>query len=396
VPLVTTERWRNRRWATDLGPRGSRITAWGMPLALRLHDDHPVQAEGDLDGDDEALIGPGGVGRHYDLPGGHRLIWREVKPGDVAHPLRPFERTPGELDHLAEGGVRLSVLRLASVPENPIWRHRLTYPAGTRFVYQPRLTQAEIDEGCVQPRAVVGSYAVLDAEGCKIGHILRPCAISADRTKRVWGAISIEKGVSRVAFRPDDLKALGTGALLFGLDTFGYATLGGAGHLRGARFARAAGPHSPASDGTANEVHIGCNTDGIHAGKATLGFWQDSSNYPGARVGDTGEISVTNSSPAWVSATLDSPQPAVYAAQSYWIGLHQDSSLYLYLRYDSGTLNHRHAETTYVAGEVPDPYPSSSTLTTSRDYSVYIVYTASGGPTGVAPQFMHLARMRRA
>jgi len=165
VPLVTAERWRNRRWSTDIGPRGSRITAWGVPLALRLHDDHAIQAEGDLDGDDDALVGPGRVGRHYDLPGGHRLIWREVKPGDVLHPLRPFEETPGELDHLAEHGVRLSVLRLASVPENPVWRHRLSCPPGTQFVYQPPLMQAQIDEGAERPRAVVGSY-VVSATSC--------------------------------------------------------------------------------------------------------------------------------------------------------------------------------------------------------------------------------------
>ena len=398
MPLVTAERWQNRRWSTDLGPRGSRITAWGVPLALRLHDEHPIQAEGDLDGDDKALVGPGRVGRHYDLPGGHRLIWREVKPGDVPHPLRPFEETPGELDHLAEHGVRLSVLRLARVPEAPVWRHILSYPPGTRFVHQPPLTQVEIDEGGVRPKAVVGSYAVLDAEGCKIGHILRPCAISADRTKRAWGAIRIEGGISEVAFRPDDLKALGRGALLFGLDTFGFDSVGGSLEYGYAFKIGAGGKHSPAQDGNADSISFYYS---YHSPRFTLGLYEDASDYPGALVADSdgdGQLASAD----WLTLDLDQPC-SVSASTSYWIAAHPDDTAGDFKWHYDGASGYSvrgfylfDSSISYTAGQLPDPFPSGRHLFSNRLLSIYVTYTPSGGPTGVAPQFMHLARIRRA
>jgi len=393
VPLVTTKRWRNRRWSTDLGPRGSRITAWGMPLALRLHDDHTIQAEGDLDGDDDALVGPGRVGRHYDLPGGHRLIWREVGPGDVAHPLRPFEETPGELDHLAEHGVRLSVLRLAAVPDRPIWRHCLTYPPGTRFVYQPPLTQAEIDEGAMRPRAVVGSYAVLDAKGCKIGHILRPCAISADRTKRLWGVIQIQDGVSEVAFRRDKLEALGQGAVVFGLDTFGYTSIGATGQGRSRDYMFAEGPHSPASDGQAEVVHL--YTEVGYSRPVTLGLYSDNGGTPegGSLLRDTAEGTLPDFD-GWADLDLDTPV-SVTGGQDYWIGARWSNGA-AQLRYDSVSgYSEYYKSSPYSAGQLDNPYPTEATQVSNREYSAYVSYTPSGAGV-VAPQFMHLARMRRA
>jgi len=386
VPLVTAERWRNRRWSTDIGPRGSRITAWGVPLALRLHDDHAIQAEGDLDGDDDALVGPGRVGRHYDLPGGHRLIWREVKPGDVLHPLRPFEETPGELDHLAEHGVRLSVLRLASVPENPVWRHRLSCPPGTQFVYQPPLMQAQIDEGAERPRAVVGSYVVRDGDGCKVGHILRPCALSADRTKRVWGAIQIQDGVSEVTFRPDALTALGPGALLFGLDTFGYTSVGGSFlEWTSPSYTYAVGPYTCPSAGTATDLHFYARL--LTGANGKLGLYTDASGEPDDLLESTAEFTWT--SRAWNTHSINQ---GVSASTDYHVGQGADGGVGIY--YDSGTSKYHRSEQDYADG-LPDPW-NGSVLYSNLDVSAYVTYTPSGGGAGAAPQSMHYARLRRA
>src|SRR4030042_1498594 len=108
--------------------------------------------------------------------------------------------------------------------------------SGLDFFYQPELTQQEIDDGCIRPPEIVGSYAVYhqtkggmnDSAGkeYKVGkafHIYRPHIIDAEGTE-TWGNLHIENGIYSVEI-PQDF--LDTAVYpIKSNDTFGYTTVG--------------------------------------------------------------------------------------------------------------------------------------------------------------------------
>lgn len=374
MPLVTRERWNNKRWTATVCARGSSHVLWGVPASVSIHEELAVQKTADLDGDSVALIGSGEVGQYYDLAGGGRLVWRHVERKDQPHPLSPWEENPGELDHLAEGGARLSCLLLSSVPGKHAWKHRLTLPAGVKLYRQDALTKDEIDAGDVRPNAVVGSYAVYDATGCKIGHILRPCALSEDRSKRVWGSIAIVDGVSLVRFDPKALAELGKNATVYGLDTFGYTSVGASVSGGAPNEMSGYGAWSPAADGTAESVAI--YTSNGAGSSATLGIYAGTS-AAGALVADTGGGTIIV---GWTTQNLDSPT-AVYAASSYWLAMNNNTSYGASMHYDlvSG-FNEAHKTSTYAVGTLDNPFGTPTLTRSNREGSCYVTYTpASSG-----------------
>ena len=177
--FVTKARWAQRgsriiaRRRDDQGRPFEEWESWGVRIRRRL-------TTASL-----AIDRPITNGREFDVRAGVRLRWQTTDN------LAPFEETAGELKHLAEWGASITSCVLATAPAAD-WsvRHRLELPAGSTLAYQPPLTQAEKDEGCVRPAAVVGSYAVFGPAGCKVAHTPRPCAVDANG-KRVWGTITI-------------------------------------------------------------------------------------------------------------------------------------------------------------------------------------------------------------
>lgn len=403
MAFVTKRRWNNKRWSTEVDQYGSRHSLWGVPATVAIHEESrgKIQQQRDIDADPDAaaLVGAGGVGRSYDLAGGNKLFWREVTRqaphgdlragaaiggiGDTAgqeHPLAPFETEPGELDHLAEGGARVSAMRLASVPADPIWRHRLTLPAGCRLPYQPALTRREIDEGSIRPAAVVNSYAVKDATGCKIAHILRPCAIPANRDleRRIWGTISITGGVSTVSFDRAALADLGPGALLFGLDTFGYTSVGASTwYPSTGRQYDWSGYASPA-DGDATAVYIygwlspaNTITAGISADDG------DGGGKAGTLLRDSAATNLTNTH-QWYQIPLDSSLSITNGTTYHPIS---NCSATMGSAYDNAGGSAWYEFRAYTAGSLADF--ASWTSPSLQNPSAYIEHTPSGG--GGAP-----------
>ena len=87
-------------------------------------------------------------------------------------------------------GVEYEVL-LQTKPNTNIFKYKLNKKEVVWY-YQPALTQEEIDEGCVRPDNVVGSYAVYHATKKnneyttgKVCHVYRPKAIDANGDE-VW------------------------------------------------------------------------------------------------------------------------------------------------------------------------------------------------------------------
>lgn len=143
---------------------------------------------------------------------------------------------------------------------------------GLKFYYQPELTQEEIDEGCVRPDNVVGSYAVyhatrtpfhkskVDAEKYKCGiafHIYRP-KITDTEGKWVWGELSINEKAGTLTttipqeFLDSAVYPISTGTTNFGYETKGGTGLGGMNALIGL-FA------TPASAGNAQSITVWVN-----------------------------------------------------------------------------------------------------------------------------------------
>lgn len=371
MPFVTPKRWDNKRWTTEEGSRGSRMKLWGVPASLALDPSHVVQGENPLDGDDEALIGPGKVGRSYDLAGGDRLVWREVTKVESKHPLAPFEDRDGELDHLAEGGCRLSCLRLARVPDDPTWRHRLEFSNGASLIYQPALTPHELSQGFVRPAGVVGSYAVYDVTGCKIAHVLRPCALSANRERRAWGAIEIVDGVSTVRFAKADLQGLGPNPTIYGLDTFGYTSIGASEQYPSINWQHGYYGYSPAGDGNATDVYVYC-VRGSASTRLTCGVFSDSGGAPANLLRDTGEITPSGAY-AWNQTTLDSPL-AVVGGTTYHAGINTGGEI-IGLKLDGRVGYDVYRESaTYSAGALVD-FSSPAVWVQNQEVSVYVEYT---------------------
>lgn len=370
MSLITYERWANRDklWKVAQPPdvvdgrAEVALDLFGIRVRKRFLAD--VQADAPIDN-----------GRQFDLNADSRLKWWQ------ADNLAPFEVEQGELDHLCLYGAQVSSLTLDSLPAKLRWQCELTSPVGTRFVYQPKLTAEEIAEPCMRPFAVVGSYAMLDATGCKIGHALCPVARDRDGKNPVRGTLEIANGLSTVTFTRQQLEPLALPITIFGLDTFGYSTVGGTANSVANDFMIGWGPHAPASDGSCTAVEVyasSCDGDEI-----TLGLYDHKDPYdvtdigPGNRMSDSAEI-IGGAGAAWRQAALDSAQ-AITNGTNYWLcGRWDTSGITCY--YDTDFSYRYHWKSAaYIAGVLDDPFPDPPDGTaSSRKYTVRGVYTPSG------------------
>ena len=362
MSLVTTELWNARRWSAEeprLAADGRpelACTLWGLPVRKRLLT--AVAAHQAIDG-----------GRRFDLSADARLEWTH------AADLAPFETEPGELAHLAEGGAHVSCLRLTRLPETCVWQHALEYPAGTQFLHQPALTAHELAEGCVRPPAVVGSYAVrAPDDGRKVAHIPRPVAVDA-RGERVWGSIEIAAGLSTVRF---DRAALRNrlrwgddGIVIYGLDTFGYTSVGGSYDSNVPNLCNAHGPFTLSADGTVTEIraYVRCYV----TRKFEFGIYNDNATDPHGLEGDSEEterVAADWWGPEWVA----SPSVSIaLTAGVYWLAFNCDGVQNHY--YDAGS-GKRETQGNTFGTAWPDPHAGYDNGT-SRDWSIYAVYTPS-------------------
>jgi len=383
MPFVTEDRWRGREWRAErLGLVDGRaeavVAAWGAVVRKRLLA--PVSAHASLDG----------VHR-FDLDASSRLEWT------TAADLAPFETEPGELAHLAEGGAHVSCLRLSRMPDPCVWQHELELP-GVRLVYQPALTPEEIAMGCIRPAAVVGSYAAFALDdGRKVCHILRPVAVDG-HGNRVWGTIEIAAGISTVRFDPGLLRKLAwgdDGIAIYGLDTFGYTSIGGTLYSSLAHYIFSCGPWAAPANGTVDSLHA-------YVEDGPSGNWNhcQMAIYPdnGGKIdGSTllchsAELYDYNLAGAWETYAV-AGSPAMANGVDYWLCYWHDTT-YSRRFYDSGSGAQRYSTETYSADNWPDPGEATTAFQSSVEYSLYVTYTPSAGGLSL-PVAMHHYRRRR-
>lgn len=389
--FVTSQRWAARHGDTvalllDGGQPLGQFDLWGVTIGRRMT--HMMQQVVSLS---QMSSIPNGV--RYDLSAalgfGAVLEWTHEDNSAWSH----FETTPGELAHLT-GGLALTKAILDEVPPQMpaslTWQHQLTFPAGTTCVYQPPLTQAEIDEGAVRPPAIVGSYAVRDASGVKISHIPRPIAWDRDHIEHVWGEIEIVGGLATVSFPKNLLRRLAEPVTFYGLDTLGVTGEGGTQTSLVQANYSAVGPWPMGADGTATAVwtYGNANYSGANYNVGiTPGIFDDDASYPDAKQADGTTIDCNKVLKFWESAI----SAALSNGTSYWVaigrsaGSNDPNNREFYIYYDAGSYMYEYDVDYGSVTTHPNPYPAAGmTERTSRDYSVYIEYTAGGGATLLA------------
>lgn len=341
MALITQTRWENRRWnAAGIerldGVPTAVLDCWGVRLRKRWLS--------------AALNGGRSVadGYEFDLSTKARLQWLH----------RPLDRLG--FDWL-EGGILKEQIVLdsfAGVPDPAVFDVLVELPVGVSLHYQPALTQEQINRGDVRPPPVVGSYAVFDPFGAKLGHIFRPFAETATGQRR-WLDLMLSPHalgvVLRIVLDRTILAALPPAAWPVVIDpTFGHTSIGASNTGYGYNYIQSSGPHSPASNGDVTSISLYLNEQNGGAYSITMGLWAANGSNPGTLLKDSAG-GTFDGGPQWYTQNLDSAQ-AVVSGTNYWIGSNHnspDSGVAARQYYDDNASFHRmYQAQTYSAGSL--------------------------------------------
>lgn len=249
------------------------------------------------------------------------------------------------------------------------------------FHLQPELTPEEITEGSSRPIHVIDSIAVYhktkgilnpvefaNRKTGKVCHIYRPF-VRDSTGKFSWGSWEVDTATQTLvkAFPA----SVFSGAQWYDVDAdMGWSSIGASTLNGGANNVFGFGPWAGA-DGTLDSVtvYIAAQTAGT---SATFGVYVDSSGTPTTLIAysDGAEISTS-----WGWRTQNLGGEVISAGNSYHIAKNNNTG-YGYLRYDSGTAyNIKYKASTYSAGSLVNPFPSSPTVLTGYRASAYATYT---------------------
>jgi len=255
------------------------------------------------------------------------------------------------------------------------------------YLYQPALTQEEIDEGAERPENVEGSYAVYaktpkinwtggkEYKVGKVGHIYRPKIIDAEG-KEVWGELHIENKVLTVTIPQDFLdSAVYPIRHAAGL-TFGYTGAGGSSNVWSTNILPAFA-HATGAAGTG--VSMSISIDGTHS---TINTQMCLYNADLNKVtnGVTNENVSTPTAKHWETQNFTSAP--TLTAQTYHLAFWTDSVgpltnwIDMYFDDDASYTVWQDTSSTYKTW--PDPIEKDTTDSGHR-LSFYATYTASGG-----------------
>ena len=399
--FITQEKWNRRGvkeavYSTKDGKPYYSVKSWDGVIRKRF--------KGDWLGT-TAITTKAITGKAYDIASGIKLHWFETDN------LEPFEITKGELQHLAEWGAHISALELSAKPtKDLVFTHELEFSAGSKVGYRPlTLAPEEINIiHAVIPPAVLGSYAVYDKEYCKYAHIPRPIARDGNG-KYVWGTIqltylkteirdgeNVDVYASLVTFKKTDLATLTAPFTLYGLDTFGRTSVGGAGGGSDQDMISLTAYSTPAANGTTNSITVrgNCADSGK---KATFGIYPDSSGSPSGqtKLVDTAEVDYPVTA-ADVTGNTDSAANVV-AGTYYWLALNNKGGTGgAGVRYDTGISGQKwyYKASTYVAGTLPATCPTGLSNLDQYVWTIYVTYTPGGGAAGftIKPQMISVVQ----
>lgn len=270
---------------------------------------------------------------------------------------------------------------------------------GLAFYYQPALTQEEIDDGCIRPENVVGSYAVYheskvgdyskaglkNYKAGKAFHIYRPKIIDAEG-KEVWGKLDITDDLLTVEISQDFLDTAVYPVIVD--PTFGYESLGGSEYGYGINRLYGSTYTSPANVGEITDLHLGGRSPGGYDSKGLI-VLESTLNIVSNGITN---IDAFPSTKGWLQM-LFSSNPTLSASTDYLLAMIPEVNL-IYFAYDSGPLDTAwyDSSNSYSSPTHPTDAAHLTSGYSSRKYSAYCTYTATEG--AAVPVFIHHMRQQ--
>lgn len=290
----------------------------------------------------------------------------------------------GRTHRIKEGSLKWEIIydNAFALPADGIERFALEFTEGLTWHHQPELTAEEIAEGCIRPDNVVNSYAAYLGQD-KFGHLYRAEMVDANGD-RCWATQQIVDGEIQVTLPAE---WLATADYPVTLDpTFGFNSQGASSDPIYNGYIHAFEVDAPASDGTVTQLsaylsYFGSTVPDV----ATAGIYTDSSG-PGSLIanGTTNELSSTadESGTYQIQHFTFATPPSVTGSTSYILAMMADNggaegTIACYIAYDAVAGYNRWYKSgqTYSGGSLPDPFPSTPSVTGSRKISTWATYT---------------------
>ena len=277
-------------------------------------------------------------------------------------------------------------IELASKPSSNVIELSIQ-SKGLRFLYQPELTQAEIDKGNIRPDNVIGSYAVyhqfmkgnyIDGKNYRSGkifHIYRPFVTDTEG-KCKWCGMNITESVMRITV-PDGLVYPVVIDPTFGTDS---ASPGASwvesedDVMIGTLFT------SPANIDTAQSVSVYVKKVGTFSMynfniKNVIVLHSNLNIITNGIGGESAEVASTTG--IWVLSDFATDPSPTTSTEYVLMTVQGGSAARFYLAYDSGSANQGHVDTSNSYS--PSPTDPTDATHNSNEYSIYCTYTATVG-----------------
>ena len=247
---------------------------------------------------------------------------------------------------------------------------------GLDFLYQPELSQEDIDDGCSRPDNVVGSYAVYHST--KVGnspqgnyrtgkafHIYRPEAWDSEGT-RVWCDLEV-KGNKLTVTVPQDF--LDDAVYPITVDpNFGFDIIGGSDSTNIQDQLWGLGPHLLSESGIG--VSMSVYSEDASGEDFAMGVYDDDTDYPDNLLRQT--VADSAGGDGWQMQPFTS-DISLTGSVLYWFGVHWQSAANHKYDTDSGFDREFYNALAYT-GTMPNPFPAGATNTANRKYSAYFTY----------------------
>lgn len=274
---------------------------------------------------------------------------------------------PDKAIWIPEFGLLKTTLTLDAAPPRGEWTFDLDAPPSVKFAYQPPLTPAEIDAGCIRPDWCVGSYAIFDGPA-KLGHLTRPFAIDADGNW-TWGTLSVAGGAATVRI---DKTWLAAARYPVAIDpNIGYTSVGGTSIATTANYVYVW--TLGGGSGVATAMYLYCNSSS--ARNITMGLYGANGTWIATTPGAAGPTSAN-----WHTQSFASPPTLTNGLLNLGAQNHDGGALTQYYDSDANSLQtYGLAASTYSGGSLPSPLPALAYATASWSpirWSFYCEFTA--------------------
>lgn len=265
-----------------------------------------------------------------------------------------------------------------SKPKTNMLRYTLTQK-GIKYLYQPPLTQQQIDQGHIRPENASGSYAIYAGKANnqygtgKLAHIYRPYAIDADGNL-VWCDLKIT-GANLTVTIPQTFLNDARYPVTVDPD-FGYTTIGAGSYgLENTRCFANAGSgrfHTASTGDTITSYSAYAFT--YTSATLSLSGYSVSGGYASSRLASSAteaQCSTSSETPAWL--TTNTISHALSNGVAYTVAM-ADAAATARVHYDTGVSGDADIDT--VGGALP----ASWNHVADQDYiwSIYATYTAGG------------------